>query len=65
MPHLGYNSSACCNSQQVKTVKNCPRSLVLDIARILRLPVKVTIATSILVEKSHKQMGFFHKNKFY
>ena len=23
MPHLGYNSSACCNSQQVKTVKNC------------------------------------------
>ena len=36
----------------------------LDIVGILHLRLKATIVTSILLQKPHKQMEFFHKNKF-
>ena len=41
------------------------RSWALDIAGILHLPLKNKITTSILVQKPHKQMQFFHKKLFW
>ena len=64
MQHLGCNSCTAAIVSKCKPSAILTKSLVLDIARILYLPLKVTITTNVLVQKPHKQIEFFHKNKF-
>ena len=62
--HLRCTLAPAAIANKWKQLTIVTRSLVLDIAEILHMPLKVTIATHILVQKPINKCNFFIKTNF-